>query len=119
MTTPAAQRLLDAARTKTPCPPVRDLIGADDVAAAYAVQRELTELRLSTARIVGHKVCLTSVAVQKQLGVDQPDFGVLFDDMDVSALDVVPMGGLLQPKVEAEVAFLLRADLAGDFTAED
>jgi 2-keto-4-pentenoate hydratase len=93
MTTPAAQRLLDAQRTKTPCPPVRDLIGSDDVE--------------------------TSSAVQKQLGVDQPDFGVLFDDMDVSADDPVPMGGLLQPRVEAEVAFLLRADLTGDFTPAD
>ncbi|MCO8276854.1 fumarylacetoacetate hydrolase family protein [Actinoplanes sp. TRM 88003] len=119
MTTPAAQRLLDAQRTKTPCPPVRDLIGADDIEAAYAVQREQTELRLRTARIVGHKVGLTSPAVQKQLGVDQPDFGVLFDDMDVSALDPIPVGGLLQPRIEAEVAFLLRADLTGDFTPDD
>ncbi|MDY7087867.1 MAG: fumarylacetoacetate hydrolase family protein [Actinomycetota bacterium] len=119
MTSPAAQRLLDAARTGTPCPPVRDLIGADDIAAAYAVQREQTALREKTARVAGHKIGLTSPAVQKQLGVDQPDFGVLFDDMDVSALDVVPVAGLLQPRIEAEVAFLLKADLTGDFTAED
>lgn len=119
MTTPAAQRLLDAARTGTPCAPVRDLIGSADVAAAYAVQRELTDLRLRTGRIVGHKIGLTSPAVREQLGVDQPDFGVLFADMDVSALDPVPVGGLLQPRIEAEVAFLLGADLTGDFTPAD
>ncbi|MFC5003585.1 2-keto-4-pentenoate hydratase [Dactylosporangium cerinum] len=118
MTSPAAQRLLDAARTATPCAPVRDLIGAQDVGAAYAVQREITLNRQSLgARTVGHKIGLTSAAVQRQLGVDQPDFGVLFDDMDVSALDPVPVGGLLQPRIEAEVAFLLRADLTGDLSA--
>ncbi|MBL7255772.1 2-keto-4-pentenoate hydratase [Paractinoplanes lichenicola] len=119
MTSPAAQRLLDAARTGTPCAPVRDLIGADDIAAAYAVQREQTLLREKSAPIVGHKIGLTNPAVQQQLGVDQPDFGVLFADMDVSALEVVPVAGLLQPRIEAEVAFLLKADLTGEFTADD
>ncbi|MFC4040358.1 2-keto-4-pentenoate hydratase [Dactylosporangium siamense] len=118
MTSPAAQRLLDATRTATPCAPVRDLIGAQDIAAAYAVQRELTlDRRRRGARVVGRKIGLTSAAVQRQLGVDQPDFGVLFDDMDVSALDPVPVGGLLQPRIEAEVAFVLRADLTGDLSA--
>jgi 2-keto-4-pentenoate hydratase len=116
MTSLAAQRLLDAARTGTPCAPVRDLIGADDITAAYSVQQELTALRKRTAELVGHKIGLTSAAVQRQLGVDRPDFGVLFDDMDVSALGAVPVGGLLQPRIEAEVAFLLRADLAGEIT---
>jgi 2-keto-4-pentenoate hydratase len=111
----AAQRLLDAARTGTPCPPVRDLIGATDVATAYAVQQQLTEARLAAgARVVGHKIGLTSAAVQRQLGVDSPDFGILFDDMDVSAADVVDLSALLQPKVEAEVAFVLSADLDSD-----
>ena len=108
----AAQRLLDAARTGTPCPPVRDLIGATDVATAYAVQQQLTEARLAAgARVVGHKIGLTSAAVQRQLGVDSPDFGVLFDDMDVSAADVVDLSALLQPRVEAEVAFVLAKDV--------
>jgi 2-keto-4-pentenoate hydratase len=108
----AARRLLDAARTSEPCPPVRDLIGATDVAVAYAVQQQLTEVRTAAgARVVGHKIGLTSPAVQRQLGVDQPDFGLLFDDMDVSAQPVVPLAGLLQPRVEAEIAFVLGADL--------
>jgi 2-keto-4-pentenoate hydratase len=114
----AARRLLYAVRAGVPCAPVRDLIGADDVAAAYAVQRELAQARLAAgARVVGRKIGLTSTAVQHQLGVDQPDFGVLFADMDVSDLDEVPMAGLLQPRIEAEVAFVLHADLAdGDLS---
>ena len=117
MTSLAAHCLLEAARTRRPCPPVRELIGADDVAAAYAVQREVAAVRTRTAKVVGHKIGLTSAAVQRQLGVDQPDFGVLFDDMDVTGVDPVPMGGLLQPRIEAEIAFLLAADLTGEITA--
>jgi 2-keto-4-pentenoate hydratase len=116
----ATARLQEAARTGLACPPVRDLIGAGDVAAAYAVQRELTRSRIAAgARVVGHKIGLTSPAVQRPLGVDQPDFGVLFDDMDVTGLAEVPMAGLLQPRIEAEVAFLLREDLVdGDLTPD-
>lgn len=110
----AADRLSRAAASGYPCTPVRDLIGAD-ATAAYAVQRELTARRRSGgARVVGRKVGLTSPAVQAQLGVSQPDFGVLFDDMTLSSGDTVPRGRLLQPKVEAEVAFVLGADLDTD-----
>lgn len=113
----AAERLTAAAETGVPCAPVRDLIGTDDVSVAYAVQQQLTRGRLAAGgRVVGHKIGLTSPAVQQQLGVDQPDFGVLFDDMDVTTSGgggdgVVPAGRLIQPKVEAEIAFVLSADL--------
>jgi 2-keto-4-pentenoate hydratase len=109
----AAERLATAAATSTPCPPVRDVLGDGDIELAYAVQRRLTEARVAGgARVVGRKIGLTSPAVQQQIGVDRPDFGVLFDDMDVSALPEVPSRRLLQPKAEAEVAFVLGADLA-------
>jgi 2-keto-4-pentenoate hydratase len=109
----AAERLRLAASTGVPCAPVRDLIGPADVELAYAVQQRSTRDRLAAgARIVGRKIGLTSAAVQQQLGVDQPDFGVLFDDMDVSAVAEVPSGRLLQPRTEAEVAFVLSEDLA-------
>ncbi|MCD4527267.1 2-keto-4-pentenoate hydratase [Nocardioides sp. cx-173] len=111
----AATRLLDAQSTGTPCAPVRDLIGPADVDRAYAVQERLTAARLASgATIVGRKIGLTSPAVQQQLGVDRPDFGVLFDDMDVAAGGVAPMARLLQPKVEAEIAFVLAEDLDRD-----
>lgn len=109
----AAQRLLSAASTRTPCAPVRDLIGSTDVAAAYAVQERLTAARLSAgATVVGRKIGLTSPAVQKQLGVDRPDFGVLFADMRCTEDEPAEMSRLLQPKIEAEIAFVLDADLA-------
>lgn len=113
----AADRLLGAAARGIPCSPVRDLIGSADAAAAYAVQQRLSAVRLAAgSRVVGHKVGLTSPAVQQQLGVDQPDFGLLFDDMHYADSAVVPVSRLLQPKVEAEVAFVLGADLTGEAT---
>ncbi|WP_214403508.1 2-keto-4-pentenoate hydratase [Pseudonocardia lacus] len=110
----AAERLRTAARTRTPCPPVRDLLPDATARTAYAVQNLLTESALAEGRrIVGRKVGLTSPAVQAQLGVDQPDFGVLFADMAVGPGAVIDSGRLLQPKVEAEIAFVLGADLDG------
>jgi 2-keto-4-pentenoate hydratase len=114
----AAARLIEAAETGEPCAPVRDVIGATDVKAAYAVQGAVTQRRLADgARIVGRKIGLTSAAVQAQLGVDTPDFGVLFDDMDVSG-QLAPTDRLLQPKAEAEIAFVLGADLDGPLTLD-
>jgi len=108
----AAARLIGAARNGQPCAPVRDLLGTTDIALAYAVQQHVIADRLTAgARVVGRKIGLTSESVQRQVGVDRPDFGVLLDDMDVSALPEVPSGRLLQPKVEAEIAFVLAADL--------
>lgn len=111
----AVERLMKAAGTGIPCPPIRDLIGDRDIAAAYAVQSEIIGHAVAGgAHPVGRKIGLTSPAVQTQLGVDQPDFGVLLDSMVVPNGGVIPPGVLLQPKVEAEVAFRLRADLDGD-----
>ncbi|NMN99802.1 2-keto-4-pentenoate hydratase [Gordonia sp. TBRC 11910] len=108
----AADRLLTASRTHVACAPVRDVIGATDLPAAYRAQQRINDVRIAGgARVVGRKIGLTSKAVQDQLGVDQPDFGVLFDDMGFADGDVVPMTRLLQPKAEAEIAFVLGADL--------
>ncbi|GGI98395.1 2-keto-4-pentenoate hydratase [Streptomyces brasiliensis] len=109
----AAERVAEAFASGVPCAPVRDLIGRDDLGAAYAVQAALTERRLAAgASIVGRKIGLTSEAVQQQLGVDQPDFGVLFDDMAYAEGDTIPFEQVLQPRAEAEIAFVLGADLA-------
>lgn len=115
----AVDRLERAAATGVACEPVRDLIGRDDVAAAYRVQTVIVGRRAAAGRArVGRKIGLTSPVVQRQLGVDQPDFGVLLDDMRVPDRGVVPRGVLLQPKVEGEIAFRLAADLDGDITPE-
>jgi len=117
----AVERLSTALATRVPCAPVRDLIGTDDLSAAYAVQQGLVQQRLAAgATVVGRKIGATSKAVQDQLGVDQPDFGYLLDDMDVShdapssagSSAGISMATLLQPRVEAEVAFRLGADIA-------
>jgi 2-keto-4-pentenoate hydratase len=111
--TDAAARLRLAAESRTPVAPVRDLIGRHDVDAAYAVQRLNVDARIAAgATVVGHKIGLTSPAVQQQIGVDQPDFGVLLDDMAFIDGDAVPFAAVLQPRAEAEVAFVLADDLA-------
>lgn len=115
----AADRIESAAVTGQPVSPVRSLIGADNIGAAYAVQQELTARRIASGGVVvGRKIGLTAPVVQQQLGVDQPDLGFLFADMDVSDEPLVPYGRLLQPKVEAEIAFVLRADLDADVLSE-
>lgn len=115
MSTPievAAERLRAAEEARKPCRPLRDLIGSQDVGAAYAVQEAGTKRRIAGgARLVGRKIGLTSIAVQKQLGVDQPDYGMLFAHMEVPDGACVPAGRLLQPRVEAEIAFVLGRDL--------
>jgi len=109
----AVERLAHAQETRVPCGPVRDLIGTDDLPAAYAVQQGLVQRRLATGvTVVGRKIGATSKAVQDQLGVDQPDFGYLLSDMDVSEHHPVSMRTLVQPRVEAEVAFILAKDIA-------
>jgi 2-keto-4-pentenoate hydratase len=115
----AVARLSRAAETRVPCAAVRDLIGTDDLPAAYAVQQGLVRQRLAGGvTVVGRKIGATSEAVQNQLGVDQPDFGYLLSDMDVSdrpaAGSPISMRTLLQPRVEAEVAFLMARDVDMD-----
>ncbi len=108
----AVDRLAGAAATGTPCAPVRDLVDPADVETAYRVQARLVAARTRAgARRIGRKIGLTSPAVQAQLGVDSPDFGILLDDMLVGQDEPVAAGRLLQPRIEAEVAFVLAADL--------
>src|SRR4029453_4260694 len=86
--------------------------GDTDVDVAYAVQQALNAERLALgAQIIGRKIGLTAPAVQRQFGVEQPDFGVLFRDMLAPQHGPVDMARLLQPRVEAEIAFVLREDI--------
>jgi 2-keto-4-pentenoate hydratase len=100
--------LIRAAYDGTPIAPLREALTGMTGEDAYAVQEANTRFWLDQGRKpVGAKIGLTARAVQKQLGVDQPDFGTLFADMAVPDGDVVAAGRLLQPKVEAEIAFVL------------
>ena len=111
----AALRLRKADDRKVICDPVRDIIGEDDLMSAYAVQQVNTKLRLdSGARIIGHKIGLTAPVVQKQLGVDQPDYGLLWHDKEVLNGGEISVRELMQPKAEAEIAFVLGRGLSGE-----
>lgn len=91
---------------------MRDVLDPLDIEGAYAVQEINTSHWVAEGRrIVGRKAGLTAKAVQAQLGVDQPDFGVLFDDMQIADGGVLDPAKTLQPKAEAEIAFVLGADL--------
>lgn len=106
-------RRADAARQ--PVAPVREALQAGGIASAYAAQEINTERKLGEGRrLVGRKIGLTSLAVQRQLGVDQPDYGMLFDDMAVLDGWEVAADRLIQPKVEAEIAFVLGRDLTDE-----
>lgn len=111
----ASAALLAAERSRVPVvAPLTDQWGGLPLDDAYRIQDVTVERRIAAgARVVGHKVGVTSRAMQEQMGVDEPDSGVLLDDM------VVPSGGtlrrnkLLSPRVEAEIAFRLGHDLKG------
>ncbi|MFJ1749975.1 2-keto-4-pentenoate hydratase [Streptomyces sp. NPDC088116] len=108
----ALNRLSEARSARRPCAPVRDLLPAGDLDAAYVVQSAWAARQVTAgARIVGRKVGLTNPVVQKQLGVDQPDFGVLLDTMACPADVPVDIARTLQPRIEGEIAFVLAHDL--------
>lgn len=108
----AADMLLKAQNSKTPCAPISSLLSEGDIDAAYAVQNINTDKAIAEGRrLIGRKIGLTSKAVQTQLGVDQPDYGMLFADMALADGEEVGAGTLIQPKVEAEIAFVLSKDL--------
>lgn len=115
--TDLARRLRDAEEKRAPIAPIRELIleaagSGNPLEVAYAIQQANTRHKLDAGkRLVGRKIGLTSLAVQKQLGVDSPDFGMLFADMAVGDGEEVAMSRTLQPKVEAEIAFVLERDL--------
>lgn len=110
----AARRLHEARRAATPIPPLVDDRDGLTLQDAYAIQRAGLELRLAEgAHQVGGKVGLTSQAMQDMLGVDQPDFGYLLDDMVEASGADIEAGSLIAPRVEGEVAFVLAEDLAG------
>jgi 2-keto-4-pentenoate hydratase len=114
-----AQRLREAYRDG-PVAPLRDSLDPTDADGAYAVQAANTAYWTTAGRRVsGRKIGLTAEAVQTQLGVDQPDFGVLFADMQIADGGELLASSVLQPKAEAEIAFIMRSGVDGsDITRE-
>jgi len=111
---------LRGAYVSGPVAPLRDALAPTDAVRAYEVQALNTAHWVAQGRwIIGRKVGLTAKAVQAQLGVDQPDFGVLFADMEIPDRGVLSAAKVLQPKAEAEVAFILSADLTNPDATRD
>ncbi|PHP67196.1 2-oxo-hepta-3-ene-1,7-dioic acid hydratase [Zhengella mangrovi] len=87
---------------------------------AYAIQAAQMEQKLAQGRsILGWKIGLTSKVMQEALGIDTPDSGVLYDDMLFATGGTVPAGRFIQPRVEAEIAFVMKASLGADATRGD
>ncbi|HGL6721270.1 TPA: 2-keto-4-pentenoate hydratase, partial [Burkholderia contaminans] len=110
-----AARLREAQASRRTIAPLRETCPEGDATLAYAIQQINNDLRAANGeRVVGRKIGLTSPAVQKQLGVDQPDFGALFASMAYGDSQPMPLASLIQPKVEAEIALVLERDLTAE-----
>lgn len=92
-------------------------MGMDD---AYAVQNAIFRAKLAAGRrVIGWKIGLTSKAMQSALNIDIPDSGILFDDMVFDHGSTVPEGRFIQPRIEAEIAFVMKSAIGGaDVTRE-
>ena len=109
-----AKQLLEAEETLIGTSPLTTEDPELTVEEAYAIQLENIELKVEQGQtIVGKKIGLTSKAMQDLLGVNEPDYGHLLDGMVVENGSAVPKGKVLQPKVEGEIAFVLKKDLKG------
>ncbi len=109
-----AGKLAAAERTREPIAPLTESHPELTVADAYRIQQINVHRRKAEGGLVrGRKVGLTSAAMQQQLGVDEPDFGALFAEMIVEEGDAIPLAELIQPRVEAEIAFVMARELQG------
>jgi len=110
----AAKELLGAYASRQPIAPLTETYPDIVFEDAYEIQKLQIDQLLAGGRIVkGHKVGLTSAAMQNQLGVDQPDFGHLLDDFFFLEHMPIPMDRWLQARIEPEVAFVLGKPLKG------
>jgi 2-keto-4-pentenoate hydratase len=123
---PAATRvalaadLAQAERSRRPITPLTAGHPEIDVVDAYEIQLINIRQRVAEgARVVGHKVGLSSLAMQQMMGVDEPDYGHLLSDMEVFSTHPVPAGRYCYPRVEVEVGFILGATLPGEACTEE
>src|SRR6266704_1847164 len=116
----SANALHRAERSRVPIAPISERYPSLAPVQSYAIQSAWLELlRAEGAQVVGHKIGLTSTAMQEQLGVNEPDYGFILDTMVVPSGSTLPRSAFLLPRVEPEIAFWLGEDLQGpDVTAE-
>lgn len=109
-----ADELLQAEQSCKPISPFTERYPNLLVSDSYNIQLEVVGQKLKQGRtVIGKKVGLTSDAMQQMLGVDEPDYGHLLDDMKVESGSVISVDSFLSPKVEAEIGFILAEDLSG------
>jgi 2-keto-4-pentenoate hydratase len=115
-----AADLAQAERSREPIAPLTSAYPDIDVVDAYEIQLINIRQRVAEgARVLGHKVGLSSLAMQQMMGVDEPDYGHLLDEMQVFEDTPVKAGRYLYPRVEVEVGFILAAELPGAGCTED
>lgn len=110
----AAQALLEAERARKPIPPLTATYADMTVDDAYEIQRSLMGIKARDGRQVrGHKIGLTSRAMQRMAEFDEPDYGTLLDDMFYDDGDEIPIDRFITPMLECEIAFVLGRRLSG------
>lgn len=101
-----------ATKNKQPIKPISTTDPDIDLPFAYAVQSAWREHAISQGRrVVGHKIGLTALSVQQQFDVNQPDSGTIYADTEIPNGETVPINRLIQPRIEAEIAFVLGRDI--------
>ncbi len=109
-----ATRLEQAETTRTPIPQLHVQFPDMTIEDAYAVQRTWTEMKLDAGRrLIGRKIGLTSHVMQAALGIDEPDYGALYDDMLFEDGGEIPLSRFIAPRLEVELAFVLGKRLEG------
>ncbi len=107
-----AQRIIKARAEACAIDPISSEYPNFDMDDAYAIQKRVNAQRIAEGgRVVGYKIGLTSKAVQEQLGVGQPDYGVLFADMELRQGEVLECSQLIAPKAEGEIGVVFKNDI--------
>ena len=110
----AADILMEAHKTRKQAVQLSTTYPGITIEDAYAIQNAWIEIKVAEGRVVkGHKIGLTSKAMQSALGIDEPDSGILLDDMFFADGGLVPSDRFIGTRVEAELAFVMKARLAG------
>lgn len=110
----AAQRLHEAEKARKQIRQLSLEYPQITVADAYAIQRAWVAMKLAEGRTIrGRKIGLTSRAMQKSVGIDEPDYGILFDDMFFNEGTDIPVSRFIEPRIEVELAFVLGKPLKG------
>ncbi|KGD87986.1 2-oxo-hepta-3-ene-1,7-dioate hydratase [Achromobacter sp. RTa] len=110
----AAGLLLEAERSGVPTTQLDQAFPGIEIADAYAIQKRIIDQKLAAgARLRGHKIGLTSKAMQSTVGIDEPDYGHLLDTMFYQDGETIPTSRLIVPRVEVELAFVLGKPLHG------